>query len=167
MVAQLHTKGQLKIFETIGVLIVFFLLLIISFVFYINYQKAQFRIEREQKAVLSSTEIASKSFLLPELDCSVLGVKIPNCYDKNKLKAFTSLINNNAFRSYYFQLFGLSTINITDLYIPTETYVLYDFKPLGKEPKKNVFRTTVCLQEPITRTCGFGIVEVTTYVERQ
>ncbi len=160
-------KAQVKFFETIGVLIVFFMLLIVSFVFYMNYQKAQFRIQQDQKAVLASTEIASKSFLLPELDCSILGVKIPNCYDKFKLSAFSSLVKDiEAVNTYYFSIFGFATINVSNVY-SSESWILYDWRPLGKEPKKNVYRSTSCLLDPISGACSFGVVEVATYVERE
>lgn len=162
------TKAQVKFFETIGVLIIFFMLLVISFVFYMNYQKGQFRIQQEQKAVLASTEMASKSFLMPEFDCSILGAKVPNCYDKFKLRAFEALVKDSeAVRTNYFSIFGFATINITNVQPGGEYFTVYDSRPLGKEPKRNIYRTTSCLLDPISGACSFGVVEVTTYVERE
>lgn len=161
-------KAQVQTFETIGVLLVFFMLLIVSAVFYMNYQKAQFKLEKEQKTVLASTEIASKSFLMPEFDCSIVGVKLPNCYDKFKLRAFEFLTKNQEqARTYYFNLFGFATLAVVDVYDPGFALTLYESKPLGKEPKKNVYRTAACLLNPISGACSFGIVEVITYVERE
>ncbi|MEK6857974.1 MAG: hypothetical protein AABX39_05290, partial [Nanoarchaeota archaeon] len=63
------SKAQVKMFENIGVLVVFFFLLGIGIVFYSNYQSQSLAVEQKKLLELRSLKLAEQMYNLPELDC--------------------------------------------------------------------------------------------------
>ncbi len=170
-----YKKAQIKLFETIAVLIIFFFLLAIGLVFYYNYQSASIELEKEKMAELYAFQLATKTFSMPELDCSVGGLRLANCFDKIKIKEFKELLKENDARTFYFQDFGLATIIIKDLYPGGEEQILlYNLTPKSYKSKYTSFSPMI-LFNPVVGDkgcmnlargeCSFGIVEVSYYVE--
>ncbi len=165
------SKGQIKMFETTAVLIVFFFLMAISIIFYYNMSFSNQQNELVEIRRINSFQNAVRTFFMPELDCSFGGVKVYNCYDVLKLEKFSELFNtDNDFRGFYVQMFGTSLIKVDELYPNSKTLILYNFTPEKFDNKLNVF-SPVLLYDPngkgsclgLTGSCSFGIVEVAYY----
>ena len=153
-------KAQMKMFETIAVLIIFFFLLIMGLVFYANVERKSISQKQEEFDELKEVELAQLISAMPELECPTT-LETENCVDLYKLKALTndrkpSFFKNNI--NYYFDIFGFSTITV-DI-IGSESYVLYDNKQGESSSRINV---PVSVYNPITKTKEFGILNITSY----
>ncbi len=63
-------KSQIQMGETIGILFVFFILVVFGFVFYMNVMKGSSKVEMEENIQLKTIGIAQRASFLPELQCS-------------------------------------------------------------------------------------------------
>lgn len=166
-------KAQVKMFETIAVLIIFFFLLAIGLVFYYNYQTASLQAEKEKIAQLYAFQIATKTFSMPELDCSVGGLRLANCFDKIKINEFKNILNENEARFFYFKEFGFATIKIQEIYPNNNEFILYNITPKLYKSKYTSFSPMILFNpldgegcmNLVKGTCSFGIIEVSYYVE--
>lgn len=157
-------RAQIKMFETIGVLIVFFFLLISGTVFYFNLQESSLRKELAQQAQLRSLQAAQRATFLPELDCSFASVTRENCFDIYKLAAFAQV--RDRYQSAYFGLFGYATVTVRQAYPAADfTTVLYDNPPEEYSRSLKSF-SPVLLYDAATRDAAFGVMEVVTYASR-
>ncbi len=158
-------KAQIKMFETIGVLIVFFFLLIAGTVFYFNIQKSAMSKELAQQAQLRSLQAAQRATYLPELDCSFARVTQENCFDRHKLSILAAATRDH--QETYFRLFGFANVTVTEAYPATEPFrvTVYDNAPDEySRMLKNQF--PVLLYDPVSRAYSFGVMEVATYAAR-
>jgi hypothetical protein len=158
-------KAQIKMFETIGVLIVFFVMLSGGTVFYFNLQESAVEKELAQQARLRGLQVAQRALYLPELECSYAGVPEQNCIDKHKLQAFSRILEQDSrLQESLFGFFGDATLNVTIIYPATQTFflVIYD-RPPEQYKRKLVYQSPVLVRDPITRKASFGVMEVTTY----
>jgi len=157
-------KAQIKMFETIAILIIFFILLMFGFMFYSRVQKSSYESEIEKSVVLQAVEVSQVISLLPELQCSK-GRNIPEsqCIDQLKLSAATEVINQN--RQDYFDLFSYSNIYIEKIY-PLDsgenTFILYDF-PKNQDNGKISTQFPISLKNPITNKYYFAVLYVDIY----
>ena len=167
-------KAQVKMFETIAVLIIFFFLMAIGLVFYYNYQTSSLQSEKEKLAQLYAFQIATKTFSMPELDCSVVGLRLANCFDKIKIKEFRNMLNEDDARLFYFKEFGFATIKIQEIYPNNEEFILYNITPKSFKSKYPSFSPMILFNSLngegcmnlVKGTCSFGIIEVSYYVEQ-
>src|SRR3989344_4574688 len=74
-------RGQLKMFETIAVLIVFFFLLAFVAVFYMSAQRSFIEKEGVHLSEGLALQTVFKTLYLPELDCTFLLVQRDTCID--------------------------------------------------------------------------------------
>lgn len=158
------TKGAIQLFETLGVLIVFMILLGFAMIFYNIVQQSSLNDAMAKQAERKSLEISEKALLLPELDCSITGTTEFNCIDTLKLESFSTIINKNtAARAEYFTVFESSSIRITQLWpVSALNTTIYDTKP-AQWRSANVFTSPILLYDPRTDTRAFGLIEVITY----
>lgn len=157
------TKAQIKMFETIGVLAIFFALLVGGGAFYFKMQESALQKELAKARQLRLLQSSLKATFLPELDCTFVTVQRENCFDKLKLEAFENLSQKN--KQHYFGLFGTSRITVSEVYPkPGFVKVLYD-NPLEEYESKLVAQNPVLLYDPVTNTYGFGVLEVESYAE--
>lgn len=158
-----NKKAQLKMFETIAVLLVFFFLLGISAIFYSYITKSTAQQEATKQTEHYATQIAQKAFFMPELACTLAEVTQPNCFDVYKIQAFTQ----NQETNYYYTIFGQSKITVTLLWPEREqqpTWTLYDWMPPTITGSINSY-SPVILQNSTNNKNYFGIIEVTAYSE--
>ncbi len=122
-------KAQIKMMETIFVLLVFFMLLGFGFIFYANYQNRQFEQSRKELLAKDAVDSALRILMLPELQCSRRNAITPNCIDKYKLEALKEMITaDGSVRDNYFSIFGYGSITVEYIY-PDDTIpplVLYE-----------------------------------------
>ncbi len=166
-----NNKGDIKMFETSAVLIVFFFLLTISVAFYYNMSYSNQQKELGEIRRINTFQTAVKTFFMPEFDCSFGGIKLSNCYDEIKVRKFADLFDSNDFfRSVYVQVFGTSVIKVSEVYPVSKEILVYNFTPASFNNKITSF-TPVLLYNPnnngscfgLIGGCGFGIVEVSYY----
>ena len=159
-------KAQIKMFETIGVLIVFFFLLVAGAVFYFNIQKSELQKEIFKQSQLKSLKSAELAVFLPELDCSFVSVTRENCFDRFKLAALQDIIaNDERVRRDYFNTFGYMNLSVREIYHATGFSVkVYEFLPdeFGSSFRSQI---PVLLYDPVSRNSSFGVMEVTTYAQ--
>lgn len=118
-------KAQMKMAENIGILVIFFILVVIGIVFYARVQTEGVKFEvvekRGQDALVTSQRIVN----LPEIQCSdpvESEAGRQDCIDLYKLASFTdgsmfkSDIGDENFNSYYFDIFGYSSVTVKEVY---------------------------------------------------
>ena len=91
-----NNVGQMKMFETVAVLIVFFFLIAFGLMFYGMIKSKTMQSEKEDRLQSNAIELAQKVSFLSELDCSQTSIKKENCFDRYKIKAFSNILNESA-----------------------------------------------------------------------
>ena len=158
-------RAQIKMFETIGVLVVFFFLLIAGAVFYFKMQESAIEKDLAQQAQLRSLQAAQRAMFLPELDCSFVSVQRENCFDKLKLKAFQDVVQKPANQEAVFGMFGYASIRVSQEYPDADFHVvLYENVPEYHGALKSF--APVLLYDAVAKQYSFGVMEVTTYAAR-
>lgn len=153
-------KAQVQIFETMGVIVIFFIIVFIGFIFYGRMVKDDINKERYEASQLRSIAIAQRVMFLPELQCSDDSLVKENCIDILKLESAITEMGNN--KEYYYDLFEFSVVDIARIY------------PYGKKwppvysNRPNDFRSSfntsvpVSLYDPVAKSYGFGIITIET-----
>lgn len=160
-------KAIIQSFETIAVLLFFFILLVIGLVFYGNY--SNLKLEKKYQEMLSERafKIALLTRNLPELICTKQEAEPePNCLDKVKLKRINETTSQN--HDFYFSLFGFSHIYVEEKTGEKLNYTIY-YNPRNttQKPNKNFF--ILSLADPIKSnniTYTLGVLNVIIYPER-
>ncbi|MFT4311720.1 MAG: hypothetical protein ACMXYF_00640 [Candidatus Woesearchaeota archaeon] len=159
-------KAQIRMFESIAVLILFFFLVAIGLGFYGNIQQAQMEQSRDQLLNLRTIKIANMVAGMPELSCTQEGVKTSACVDFIKAEQMASTP---------FQATLLDYIEFDNAKIELYEFIEDDFEPvvtiLDRAPTE--FRAAIPSRVPVTiyrpvpgsshGTYDFGYLEVTTY----
>lgn len=164
-------KAQMKMGETLGVLIVFFLLLGLSIAFYASFQKTAIRESIQEQFDKEAVRIALKAAYLPEIVCTQdRDVAEENCVDREKVQAFANLVTEQEAFLFYESDFRKSRITLQEVYpVPAaesvSEWVLYDNAP---STVKSKITTTIpvviknpLVQNPLQqRSIGKLVVEV-------
>ncbi len=160
-------KAQIKMFETVGVLIVFFFLLIAGSIFYFNIQKSAFQKELFKQVQLRSLKSAQRAVFMPELDCSFVSVQRENCFDKLKLSALQAILEgDSAEMKNYIGTFGYMNLSVRQIFPANDfSAKIYEYVP---EQYTSAMKSQlpVLIYDPVTRDSAFGVMEVTTYAAR-
>ncbi len=165
-------------FETVGVLVVFFFLLAIGSVIYFGVQKSALQKEKVRASEQYAFQIVLKSLYMPELDCSFLVTQKDNCIDKIKLSKLSNLIKNdeNVLLDYYND-FGYATVKVEEAFPGNEKWTMYENIPTEKRKVAGVeqdvptYTGKLSTQSPIllydawTDAYAFGVIEVNVYVQ--
>jgi hypothetical protein len=158
-------RGQLKMLETIGVLIVFFFLLFTGSVFYFAAQKSALQKEKVKASEQYSFQIVLKSLYLPELDCSFLVTQRDNCVDRIKLQKLSQLIAaNETVKADYYTDFGFADITVTEAYPGNSTWRLYSSVP-DEYVDKLVTQSPILIYDAWQDAYAFGVMEVSVYAQ--
>ncbi|MDP3766219.1 MAG: hypothetical protein Q8R04_06935 [Nanoarchaeota archaeon] len=155
----MYKKSQIQIGETVAVLFVFFILIIVGFIFYVNVIKGNIELEKEELSQLRSVGIAQRIMFLPEVQCSEDNIIIDNCIDILKLDPAQNIMREN--EVYYYDLLEFSNVKISQVYPNEANWTLYSRKT---DDFKNKFVTNVpiSLYDPTTRKHGFGVLTIET-----
>lgn len=121
-------KAQVKMTESIGVLIVFFFLIVIGFIFYTKFQTVSFYEQKGKIMSQKAVEIAQIASHLPEIQCSFGtqegAVEKSACLDLIKLQSAQELLAENSI--YYYDLLYYSNITVNITY-PDQSELLPPF----------------------------------------
>ena len=155
-------KAQIQIGETIAVLFVFFILIIIGFIFYVNVIKGNIEQEKDELSQLRSVAIAQRVMFLPEVQCSQDNIIIDNCIDVMKLEAAHGIMKQNEL--YYYDLLEFSNITISQVYPNEVKWNLYSRKTSDFK-SKFVTNVPISLFNPATRKYSFGVMTIETQLK--
>jgi hypothetical protein len=171
-------KAQIKMMETIAVLLVFFFLFAFGIQLYGSTQVSELKRMQSQFLESNAQKLADSVSGSAFLRCSEVGIDKGNCIDKYKLQAIIEIIKSagddqspthDTDKDAYdklVQYFGRSTIEIEYIYpVPasdSKPVVIYDVKPAVFSAAKPV-PIPVVVFNPITRAQDLAILWVTSY----
>ena len=159
-------KSQVRMMETIAILLVFFVIVVIGFMFYIKTASIGQSSKITKIQELESIRISQAISFLPELQCSSKNIIKDNCFDKLKLDVFQTddFQSMDGFSTNYYNMFYFSTIVVNETYPSTSnSWVLYD-RPIEKAP---FFVTSIpiLIYDPVERINAFGLLNVKHYTQ--
>ncbi len=153
----LKRKSQIGMFETISVLLVFFVLLVFGMIFYGYYSSQKAKEAQSENDELLSIGLAMKIAHFPELKCTKGDITIENCFDLLKLKAFEESVINN--KQYYFNIFSYSHITAEELYPGNQSYNIYSNAASADIAGLTTW-VPISFYNPINRTHSVGYLKV-------
>lgn len=158
---KLRKKAQVRMFETVAVIAVFFVILAFGFVFYASIKGSSDRQELAEAKNAKAIKIANIAQTLPELQCSRVQ-PIENCLDKLKMDSFAQYISGAQVKSRYYDLLKDSTIRVEQIYPrePAYSKVIYD-RP--KNSGKQSVWMPIAILDPVEGRTSFGILVVDVY----
>jgi hypothetical protein len=161
-------KSQIKMMETISVLLVFLILLTFVVIFYVSLSSSGSSSRIQDISSLNSIAITQIVSSLPEFQCSFKNIITENCFDLTKVNAFNQYVLNTqegqrALGTVYFDLFKYSKIEISEIYPFTSSILVYEKEP--DKPRFDQRRTYVpiSLYNPVDNKYYFGILNITVY----
>lgn len=169
-----NSNAQLKLFESMAVLIVFIVLVAFGSNFYFASQRADIERESSRFEQLRAVEIALSALFLPELSCTVVGLE--KCVDRRKAEAFSDLMKESLKRQKYFAFLGYSNIFLNVSYFDVQKEFpqsailnLYNNVPASFS-SSDVFKLPVVVCEGDCDPAGirrysFAVLEVASYVK--
>ena len=108
-------NAQMKMGETIAVLIVFFMILFFGIFFYANMERRDIQSRMEKMEEKKSIDISQIISFLPELKCTAENITKSLCIDKLKKDVFASQIGNE-YSEYYQSHFSNTKIELAEIY---------------------------------------------------
>jgi hypothetical protein len=158
-------KSQIKMGETIMVLVVFFFLVVLGLIFYGNYQANSMGKQKDIDAQRSAMKFAIGITRFQELFCP--DFQEGGCFDKKKLEYFANLSNDitikRDFILTYSDVFGTSKISVVQVY-PSggDNYTLYNVtSQKSKKIKRNFL--PVIIRDSESDLNKYGYLEIETY----
>ncbi len=150
-------------FETIAVLLIFFVLIGFGLIFYGRIWGATIQDTEGENFELKAIQTAQLVSFLPELQCSSNN---DDCFDILKVEALSKIINNiqnkNLKNEYYYDIFGFSSITIEQAYPSVVSWSIYNKTTEGTKAKSSI-NIPVSLYDPNLRKYNFGILTVDVY----
>lgn len=157
--------AQIKMGETIAIMFIFFILLVVGAVFYMNMQRATVSQDIAEAYELRAVELSQIISFLPEAQCTEANVVTPSCFDIYKLIGLSKVTNqslNPEAHLMYANEFGTTTIRLTKIYPPGGEWVLYD----NRKPdfvSAPVTHIPIMLFNTTSDKYYFGVLDITTY----
>jgi len=155
-------KAQMRVLESVAVLIVFFILMVIGSSIYFGVQNS--RLDKERVAYENAEALRAlvKLQSLPELDCSFASAHTINCFDLYKLDAFSELSKSDVVQEFYYPMFGDAVVNIYVVFPQELNFTIYDIHPVEY---KSLIRKSmpVLVYDPVQSKYYFGMSELIKY----
>jgi hypothetical protein len=163
-------KAQIKMGESVAVMVVFFILLMFGFSFYSKMQQNSYNREMEKQNQLKVLQISQKASYIPELQCTIQNVQFDNCFDLQKVGHFFDLTEKTQEYIYYYNLFGNSLIYIEQIFPePKKNYTIYNGS-LGDVANASFdvlsSNVPVSLFNASSNYYSIGILRINSYFER-
>ncbi|MBW2996772.1 hypothetical protein KY349_00355 [Candidatus Woesearchaeota archaeon] len=157
-----NRRSQIKMGETIAIMFVFFIILIVGAVFYMNLQRTSVRQEIAEAYELRAVELAQTISFLPEAQCTESNVVRASCFDIYKLIGLSKVTATPKGLNVYQNDFGTTTIKLIQIYPEGGEWVLYD-NPKADFTSAPVTHIPISLYNTTSDIYYFGVLEVTTY----
>jgi hypothetical protein len=163
-------KSQIKIGESVAVLMIFFVLVIVGIIFWSRYTQVEIKGQQETDVLSRAIKVSQTVTFLSELQCSTLEVIKFSCFDFYKINAVQDLLTNPSNHdenrtNYYFDIFGFSNITVHSIYPKDQSWNIYD-NPGGNFTGYVSTQVPVSILDPINNTFSFGYVDVAVYTRR-
>lgn len=157
-------KGQIQLFETIAVLLVFFIIVGFGMAFYFYISKESATQEHRRALELNAITTAQKVSTLPELDCIQVGVHLEKCFDTLKMDSFAKILNDptTQAKDTYFDTMGYSKLVVNKIFPTGGTVNVYENKPSDSVSTEKTY-LPINTYDPLTKTYGFAVLEVSFY----
>jgi len=154
--------SQIKMGETIAILVIFFFLLVFGYSFYAGVQQYSFKRQIARNLDLKAIQVALKASFLPELQCSIKNDPIDNCFDVEKIQVLYDMMSDTKIKSHYLSLFGASELYVKEIYPASNTYVIFN---ASNEDASAIVSTKipVSLYYPKDRKYTFAVLMVRAY----
>ena len=157
-----NRKAQVQMGETIAIMFVFFILLIVGAVFYMNLQRTTITRDVAAAYELRAVELSQIISFLPEAQCTESNVVKASCFDIYKLIGMSKVAATPKGLNLYEREFGTTTIKLLKMYPEGGEWVLYD-NPKEDFTSAPVTHIPLALYNTTSDRYYFGILEVTTY----
>jgi len=113
--------------ESIGILIVFFFILVFGFSFYSKISETQYSSKRQEDLSKKAIDLAQIIAFFPEVKCS-LGTEeevivTDVCIDKYKLESVKKVIVANP--DYYYKIIMYANVTVWEIYPDKKNWILY------------------------------------------
>ncbi len=152
------TRAQLKLGESIVILIIFFFLLMFGMVAYVKWSITEAdRRATEAKSLIAVSTVQLVSFL-PELQCTVEGNEDYNCVDLYKAKAISGVPDTQ--KAIYGTMFPRTQIILHKIFPEAEQIPLYGGQHSGNS---YFFPVPVAIYDPEADLYYFGYINLTVY----
>jgi hypothetical protein len=156
-------KAQIKMGETIAIMIIFFFLLVFGFSFYSRFQMVSFQAQHRKNLDLRSIQVIQRASFLPELQCSFKNIQVDNCFDILKIQEFDKLLENNpSIKADYFDMFEFSDIRVRHIFPSGPTHMLYS-NPLDNFSFNLSAHVPVSIYNATSKQYGFGVMDINLY----
>lgn len=157
-----NIKAQIKMIENVGVLVIFFVLVVLALIFYFTYQRGAIEEATSELKVRNALELSGKVSSLPELQCRKNNVVEDHCFDILKTDSARLLLSAPEKEDYYFRLLGFSTIRVSSIYPKVYNTQIYD-KEMPTFTNNDTFSIPVSLYDPVSNSYDYGILQVSAY----
>jgi Na+-transporting methylmalonyl-CoA/oxaloacetate decarboxylase gamma subunit len=157
-------KGQMKMVESVFVVIIFMIILVIAIVFFSRFQRSESQFLATEKTLKESIQLAQTFASLPEVACTESGVVRENCIDLLKLQGMNDVSRTEL--SYYYDLFKYGTVTVVKIYPDTDDDAGQRWTIYNKtKPGTGYFSTAIpmTLYDPTLDQRYFGLMEVRFY----
>lgn len=151
-------KSQIKMTETIGIIIIFFVIVLFALIFYSQYQKSALTKQKQEILAKDVISLSLRTAYLQEIRCEQT-TETGTCIDLYKLDALKQVIQEN--ETFYSNLFGTANIYFKDI-INKITYDIYN-NTLPDFTKKTRITTPILLRDVTKDKNYFGVLYVDYY----
>ena len=166
-------KAQIRMTETIAVLIIFTFLLFMGYSWYVGIQQREYQAQLRDLRAKEAVQISLRTYFLPELHCS-FGTRLETegCIDKYKFEVLRDLMASPEVKDFYRYVFGSSKITLVQVYpdfpfiinIPSNPeLILFDASIEGVSSRQT--QMPVAIYDPIQRKYAFGYLVVDYYFQ--
>jgi hypothetical protein len=154
-----NKRAQIKMFESIGVLLIFFFIVGFGIQFYGNLQLQELEEAQRNFDEISSIELASKVLNFPQLSCTQNNVRKPTCVDIYKIQTWDDV---SGLRSFLVGEFPSANISIKQLYPTEQTIEVYSDQPNKPRSELEVILTNIpiTIYNASTKQYNYGLLEV-------
>ncbi|MFT4310510.1 MAG: hypothetical protein ACMXYC_02670 [Candidatus Woesearchaeota archaeon] len=156
-------KAQIKMFETVAVVIVFFFLIAISLRFYASVEMSNFENMQQRFNQLDSLKISMIVSNLHEIKCSISGVQSGPCFDMHKLHAFRQSMEIPEVNAFYTSMIGYANISVTMFGASSHTISVYEHIPDNYTGTLMPSIVPIVVENSITRIKHLGFLRVDIY----
>jgi len=154
-------KGQIRLFESIAVLLVLVFLFVFGIQYYAGVQKNAYERMSDQFNRLDSIKAANQIMSSPFLVCSTRNIRSGLCLDKYKLQAVSDPDADIPWPSGV----ALMNIRVEQTYPSLDSWQITNYQP-AQNVSSFATQFPVVIYDPFTFTNTFGFIEIRTYASR-
>ncbi len=155
-------RSQVKMGETIAILFIFFILLIVGAVFYMNISRSTMQKEIQEAYQLQAVELAQIISFLPELQCTESNVVKASCFDLYKVIGLSKVYDDPKAFLLYSREFLNTQIRILQVYPKEANFTIYS-NPKPEFTSAPVTNIPISLYNASADAYAFGVLEITAY----